>query len=50
MFQPYIQKALIDINLPESKSFALSNNEIKVVAAIINALVPIKAKVDALCR
>ena len=42
-----IQKALIDINIPESKSFALSN---KVVAAVINDLVPVKVTVDVLCR
>ena len=45
-----IQKSLIDISLPEDESLALSNNESKTVSAIINALVPVKATVEALCR
>lgn len=45
-----IQKALIDISPPEGEYFALSKDEIKMVSAIINALVPVKATVDALCR
>ena len=45
-----IQKALIDISLPEGESLALSNIELKTVSAIINALLPVKATVEALCR
>ena len=41
-----IQKALI----PEGESLALSNNEVKTVSANINALVQVKATVEALCR
>ena len=44
-----IQKALIDISLPEGESLVLSNNEIKTVSAIINTLFPVKATVEALC-
>ena len=45
-----IQKALIDISLPEGESLALSNIELKTVSAIINALLLVKATVEALCR
>ena len=45
-----VQKALIDISLPEGKPFSFSKNQIKMISAIFKALVPIKATVAALCR
>ena len=43
-----LQNILIDISLPADESFSFSNNEVKMIPAIVKALVSIKATVKAL--
>ena len=44
----FVQKALMDISLPEGESFFF-NNEIKIISPIVKALIPIKTTVEVLC-